>query len=102
MSKKFLYIITAVVLGIVFLMGGWFIYSASKGGSPVQDLKKLVGAVSPFGESDPFGIRKVLNSVKAQSQDFQMKQQLKYLKTPPRSCSNFPRNVLVGLLLRMY
>ena len=64
MSKKILYIITAIVLIPILLIGIWFIYSASRGGTPLSDIKKTLKSVSPFGEADPFGIKKVLDTVK--------------------------------------
>lgn len=61
MSKKILIIIISIVLGLVLLAGGLFVYMSSKnpevGGVTIAEtLKKL----NPFGESDPLGIRNIL------------------------------------------
>jgi hypothetical protein len=63
MSKKTLIIIMSVVIGLVLLGGGAFVYFASKdtetGDSKViETLKKL----NPFGSSDPLGIGSILDN----------------------------------------
>ena len=64
MPKKTLYIITATVLIPILLVGIWFVYSASRGGTPLSDIKKVITGISPFGDGDPFGVKKVLDTVR--------------------------------------
>jgi flagellar basal body-associated protein FliL len=95
MSKKLLIIIMSVVLGLILIGGGLFVYLTSRntesgGATIVETLKKL----NPFGSSDPLGIRSILDSGSQNNTKFRMKM-LKLF-------SNYPTNVQAVSPLQMF